>query len=703
MSRASLRALTTLCVAACGACGQLLELDDFGIAPASTTRDASSELCTDVSDRCDTLLSEDCGQVVGPADDPRAVRIGSLLSISGPDAQANISREQSVRLAVEELNREGGIPASDMAQRRPLVLITCDAHSNFSRAAQHLVGLDVAAVIGPTASSQIVEWVTSDVLRSRALTISPATSSDSVASLIDADLSWTMVPSGSDRVALLVQQLGELEQRLHTARQRALKLSVIVPNDEHIDGVREALSMLSFNGRPLVGRMDLAQDVFLVEYRPDTPDQSALIDAQLAFRPDIVVLVGGVDTITSIMQPLERAWPQGPERPSYLVSDNAKGPGLLQLAQAVEGLDQRVRGIGVAPTPDSLPVRDAFERRYQQRFGIASGDSAGVSESYDAVYALAYALATEPAGTGGTGIARGLQRLSAGGTAVATGPDDIARALAALSEDRAITALGTTAPLAWDAHGVARQGALEVFCISPELDAYRSAGLRYDVAARALEGATTGCFSRAPSSSQPSAAGSAAAPTRTSVAGAPTGPAASSANDDAGVPEASAPPAPVDIGLAVQYMTNARDAESDVISPNIRLVNRGTQPIPLMSLRVRYYLTNEHRDRCPEGCVVDSFYAGLQPSGDPIRAQRRYVEGAEQSYLEISFGPMSPSLQPQHTVELQQQFHIMPYLPLDQSNDYSWNPRARDYIDWPRVTAHQDHTLVWGLLPTPQP
>lgn len=91
-------------------------------------------------------------------DDPRSIPIGLLLSYTGASAAGSINSERAVRLAIETINREGGV-----AGGRPLRLEVRDIQSDGTRALRMLAdltgGQQVAAVIGPDAPNVINTFV----------------------------------------------------------------------------------------------------------------------------------------------------------------------------------------------------------------------------------------------------------------------------------------------------------------------------------------------------------------------------------------------------------------------------------------------------------------------------------------------------------------------------------------------------------------
>jgi mannan endo-1,4-beta-mannosidase len=175
---------------------------------------------------------------------------------------------------------------------------------------------------------------------------------------------------------------------------------------------------------------------------------------------------------------------------------------------------------------------------------------------------------------------------------------------------------------------------------------------------------------------------------------------------DAAVADAGAAAEPeraMDVGLVVRYRALNTDPSDSVISFALQVVNRSASaPVPLSQLTLRYYFANEHPEVCPKECVVEGFYAGIQPAGQAISARRTHGADPDdpmRAYVEITFPGSSIALGVGESVEVQQQFHTEPYRPLDERNDYSFRRVPDSLQEWDHVTLRQDGVLVWGVLP----
>ena len=153
-------------------------------------------------------------------------------------------------------------------------------------------------------------------------------------------------------------------------------------------------------------------------------------------------------------------------------------------------------------------------------------------------------------------------------------------------------------------------------------------------------------------------------------------------------------------GLTAQYELNPVAPADIEIAPVLRISNVSSrEPIPLKSLTLRYYFTNEHFSECPTNCAVDDYYDNLS-LGMTVAATWTYVPiDGKLGYLEVAFPMETASLHYGESVQSFQGFHTSTWLPFDQSDDYSFIPNQDSFVDSQKVTIYRDGVLVWGTPP----
>jgi len=304
----------------------------------------------------------------------------------------------------------------------------------------------------------------------------------------------------------MIKQLNDLEAAVRSSDpMRALttpvKLAIVFRDDALGQGTRASLNALTWNGKPLTDPINYSGTIGNVRIEPYDPNWTddkwaAVVTRMSAFIPDIVVVAGTAEGYTKFIAPFETQWPLASKRPSYMLIDSNKVPDLLKGAAANADFRKRVRGTGVTSAGASAQVLNSFNAAYQLQWGEVPAAS-GMGPSYDAAYAIGYALAaTKDLPVSGASIVRGLRRLAGGATAIDVGEQRALKAFSTLGAGDTITATGTFGPLEWDKYGAPLGGTLEMWCIgaSPAGSAtFQTSGLFYDIKSKALTGTYAQC------------------------------------------------------------------------------------------------------------------------------------------------------------------------------------------------------------------
>jgi len=171
--------------------------------------------------------------------------------------------------------------------------------------------------------------------------------------------------------------------------------------------------------------------------------------------------------------------------------------------------------------------------------------------------------------------------------------------------------------------------------------------------------------------------------------------------------------------LRLYYRNLRAAATSTDINYIVKVENATGAAIPMSSLEVRYYFTNE----LPSSATIDIFYTDTCCSNkktdfnDGIVAMLKTLppRPSADAYLPIAFGPAVGMLAHGDAVQVELGFHVGGDAGiLTQANDYSyaataggtqsqWNdcpgPQCESKFTSCALTVHQNGVLVWGTPP----
>jgi hypothetical protein len=444
--------------------------------------------------------------VTGDPLDEDSILLGSILT-------GEFRHLDPVILAVEEINSAvagGGIPrAGNQGKPRPLVMLSCtESVADPLPAARHLIeALRVPAVVGPDIDENALDIVREVIGAGSANTalMSPASLIDDLGTVADDQLMWRDVPSGSDLAPLVLRTYSDLEGILRASKPD-LKLGIVYRDDAlGQNAIAQISERVLFNGKSLA---DPSNAGFVRVGKYPRGDDAAIATLLAQYRndpPDLMLLLGGVESITGFVKPLEisLASSGATRKPTYLMFESNKVTELLELVdpRKTSGvpLDLRGRlwGVGAAPSANSQPGYDSFRLAFANRFGH-NPDGAGMGQAYDAVYAFAYALAATAGVTpSGASVATGLGLMSdaPGPAGLRVGRLDALQALTSFNAGPIPSVLGTFDELKWLDNGNYIGGRAEVWCIGVvnESPYFASGKMSFDLRTHVFSGERTPC------------------------------------------------------------------------------------------------------------------------------------------------------------------------------------------------------------------
>ncbi len=363
--------------------------------------------------RCAMLASDECTEVVPPAgaDPDEIVWIGSILATSEPFTASIEPIENAVQLAIDDFNS-----VTSLADGRNVGWIACDSGGDSDAAvaaAEHLVNIGVAAIIGPALSQEVLA-VAPTVVDSGTFMITPTATAASIAGIDDSGLIWQTISSDTVQANAMADRLASLDPP-------PTSILVLAKNDEY--GVGLFGPMLQRLDAELPGVPTgslLYPDPIGLTTEQVQREYATVIAEGFAQEADTIVFLGSSEVL-EVMRAYLLAWNNtGMALPRLIVSHGAvptllSATGLVAdsfaptLMDAMEGISPSVQD------PDNF---EAFNIRYR----VVFSDLNPLSPSplgYDA--AMVTLLGMVAAGSDrGVDIASAIPSL-AGGTAVPLG------------------------------------------------------------------------------------------------------------------------------------------------------------------------------------------------------------------------------------------------------------------------------------------
>ncbi len=435
-------------------------------AKACTQQNGEPSVC--VNDACVKLKSPECPLVAGAIEDDNAILIGSLFDLSGGDKLAGGFRQNSVELAVSEINEKGGVPTADGCGSRPLAYVSCDdllafnaADGGFDvpsrrRAARHLAEeLKVAGIVGPNNSNNTLEISENITNPAKTLLIAPTAGAAEITTVPNATQDGTrvlyrLVPSDALQGKAISKYGERIAQELN---KTPLKVAIVNRGDAFGNGLRDGVKAnFILNGKPW-GDASNAANIVEVSY-PTTnaaAAYTAAVDAMFALQPDIIFWFGLGEITPNIIVPYEKRNPT--TKPQWLSTTSGQRNEIINslgsdAVFAATGFQARVKGTSAQLTT-SLS-QDFFNFRYKVKYPEPKTLIFGQTQAYDGTYLIAFASAAAKPGYGpllSIDVAKGMQQTVGGTEVINVGPTKVKAGLETLRKGGKIDFNGASGAL----------------------------------------------------------------------------------------------------------------------------------------------------------------------------------------------------------------------------------------------------------------
>jgi lysophospholipase L1-like esterase len=153
--------------------------------------------------------------------------------------------------------------------------------------------------------------------------------------------------------------------------------------------------------------------------------------------------------------------------------------------------------------------------------------------------------------------------------------------------------------------------------------------------------------------------------------------------------------------INVQSFNGNTAAKTNTISPNLRLVNTGTTPLLLSTVKLKYYFTNDgtqsNNFACDYSTIGSENVTGTFGTLNAASADR---------FLEVGFKSSAGTLAPGTGLEVKTRIWKSDWTDFTQTGDYSFQTSAA-YVDAASITGYIGGELLWGIDPgataTPTP
>jgi branched-chain amino acid transport system substrate-binding protein len=392
--------------------------------------------------RCTTTFPVDV--LSRPESYPGVFLIGVLMDRS---VETQRMRENAVRLALKQVNEARGIDG------RTFGAVFCDIAENAMydarkrtdaavESARHLArGIGVPAIVGPSSSvDALAVW--NELRNDGVLVISPAATSPAITG-VDTNqptderpgLFWRTAPPDTEQGAAIVRFLTQPTPPPPT------RVALIHERGAYGDGLANVFR----TGFETGGRT-----VAITPFANTSERDAAIVNAGAAGVP--WVLFFSSQTTDSIAFLNAANGLASYASVNVFLTDSAANRDLLTGAAGAGAIFPRVAGS--RPQVPQGPTFELFRASFQAEFKVDPNAFSFVSHSYDAAWLVFYGASSSFRREGrvtGSGIARGLRRITATGEEVQVTPVNWTRIADALTAGKPVNLVGASGGLNYDA------------------------------------------------------------------------------------------------------------------------------------------------------------------------------------------------------------------------------------------------------------
>lgn len=361
---------------------------------------------------------------MNPAMAETKLKIGAVMPLTGELADYGPAALTGAKLAVEEINKAGGVLGGELAlpvgddQTSPQAGVDT---------AQKLVSVEkVNALIGPMGSGVFIP-VAKTVAAPAGIPIVSGSATSPVISTLDAKgFNFRTVPSDAFQGIALAE----------VAKDKGYKsVGVIYVNNDYGKGLAENFGKAFTKAG---GKVTAS-----VPFEPKQASFRGEVQRSAAGRGEALLVVAYTgDGVPILKQALEGGFFN-----KFLLSDGMKAPEIIESigGQFLDG----AAGTAAAPLP-GYAAAETFKAAYKARYNEVS-PKPYLDTYYDAVYVIA--LAAEKAKSSDGAKIRDAIRQISSDAGEKVGPGEFAKAKKLLAEGKAISYVGASGPLHFDEHG----------------------------------------------------------------------------------------------------------------------------------------------------------------------------------------------------------------------------------------------------------